>query len=87
MKISNHDGTAVTSNKAEVVVRHGYSREDEVYEVNRYNLDKNGMVKLEYVTPVNVTSTAALRIEVKLHEDIVWKSIIFFPIKKIDKLC
>lgn len=64
MKVSNHDGTPVKSNKAEVIVKHGYSRVDEVYEINKHKLDGNGVVKLQYITPANVTNATALRIEV-----------------------
>lgn len=64
MKISNHDGTPVKSDKSEVIVKHGYSRADEVYETRKHSLDSNGIVKLEYFTPTNVTNTTALRIEV-----------------------
>ncbi|KAJ8943871.1 hypothetical protein NQ314_009641 [Rhamnusium bicolor] len=63
-KVMNHDGTPAKFDKPELIVRHGYSRVDEVYEVNMHKLNQNGIVKLEYVTPVNVTNTTALRIEV-----------------------
>ncbi|VEN35278.1 unnamed protein product, partial [Callosobruchus maculatus] len=62
VKLSNHDGSAVTT-EPEITVRHGYSRVDEVYEENNHKLDRNGIVKLEYITPANVTNTTALRIE------------------------
>lgn len=52
------------SESTEVTVRHGYSKVDEVYEVTKHKLDQNGVIKLEYITPVNVTNTTALRIEV-----------------------
>lgn len=64
VKISNHDGTPVKSESLEVTVKHGYSRVDEVYEVKNHKLDQNGVVKLEYLTPTNVTNSTALRIEV-----------------------
>lgn len=62
----NHDGTALRADQQTITVRHGYSRQDEVYETNKVKLDKNGIAKLVYDTPVNVTNTTALRIEVKL---------------------
>ncbi|XP_072395001.1 thioester-containing protein 1 allele R1-like [Diabrotica undecimpunctata] len=68
VKVSNHDGTPVKINPQEVVVKHGYSRVDEVYEENRYTLDNNGFLKLEYLTPGNVTNGTALRIEVEFRD-------------------
>lgn len=64
IKVTNHDGTPLGNEERDVVIRHGYSRQDEVYNEKTYRLDKNGVLKLEYSTPVNVTNTTALRIEV-----------------------
>ncbi|CAH0556688.1 unnamed protein product [Brassicogethes aeneus] len=63
VKVSNHDGTASNIDQQEITVNHGYSRQDEVYETTKHKLDKSGIVKLEYYTPINVTNTTALRIE------------------------
>lgn len=62
--MTNHDGTPLGNEERDVVIRHGYSRQDEVYDEKTHRLDKNGILKLEYSTPVNVTNTTALRIEV-----------------------
>ena len=62
--MTNHDGTPLRPDERDVVIRHGYSRQDEVYEDKTHRLDKNGILKLEYITPTNVTNTTALRIEV-----------------------
>lgn len=62
--MSNYDGSPLKTDRKEITVRHGYSRADEVYVVEKHKLDRNGIVKLEYYTPVNVTNTTALRIEV-----------------------
>lgn len=64
MKVSKHDGTPLKLGKTELTVKHGYSRVDEIYEVTKHKLDQNGIVKLEYRTPSNVTNATALRIEV-----------------------
>lgn len=61
--MTNHDDIPLKSDQ-EVTVRHGYSRVDEVYQETKYKLDKNGLIKLEYDTPTNVTDKMALRIEV-----------------------
>ncbi|KAG5896879.1 hypothetical protein JTB14_033520 [Gonioctena quinquepunctata] len=68
VKITNHDGTPVKSDIPEVIVRHGYSRVDEVYEVTKYSLDRNGLVKLEFFTPPNATNGTALRIEAEFRD-------------------
>jgi len=62
--VTNHDGTPLGNEERDVVIRQGYSRQDEVYDEKTHRLDKNGILKLEYSTPVNVTNTTALRIEV-----------------------
>lgn len=64
VKVSNHDGTPIRSDRNEIVVRHGYSRADEVYVEEKYKLDRNGIAKLEYYTPAKVTNSSALRIQV-----------------------
>ncbi|KAJ8921010.1 hypothetical protein NQ315_015806 [Exocentrus adspersus] len=66
VKVSKHDGTPLKSESTEITVRHGYSRVDEVYETTKHKLDQNGLVKLEYITPVEVTNATALRIEASL---------------------
>ncbi|XP_030765290.1 CD109 antigen [Sitophilus oryzae] len=63
VKVSNHDGTPLRDDERDVVIRHGYSRRDEIYEEKTQRLDKNGVLKLEYATPSDVTNTTALRIE------------------------
>ncbi|XP_076256034.1 thioester-containing protein 3 isoform X1 [Rhynchophorus ferrugineus] len=63
VKVSNHDGTPLRDDERDVVIRHGYSRTDEVYEERTHRLDKNGILKLDYITPTDVTNTTALRIE------------------------
>ncbi|XP_060518644.1 CD109 antigen-like isoform X2 [Cylas formicarius] len=63
IKVSNHDGTVIKPDQREVTVRHGFSRADEVYATNIHKIDDNGIIKLEYLTPINVTNTTALRIE------------------------
>ncbi|XP_023015119.2 thioester-containing protein 1 allele R1 isoform X1 [Leptinotarsa decemlineata] len=67
VKITNHDGTPV-KNMPGVTVRHGYSRVDEVYEETSHTLDDNGLIKLEYFTPTNVTNGTALRIEAEFKD-------------------
>lgn len=62
--MTNNDGTPIETNNREVIVRHGYSRAGEVYEEKRYELNQNGFLKLEYLTPRNVTNGTALRLEV-----------------------
>ncbi|XP_057670871.1 thioester-containing protein 1 allele R1-like [Diorhabda carinulata] len=68
VQVSNHDGSPVQIKEQEVIVRHGYSRIDEIYNENKYTLDKNGFLKLEYLTPKNVTNTTALRLEVEYRD-------------------
>ncbi|XP_019757340.2 CD109 antigen [Dendroctonus ponderosae] len=63
IKVANHDGTPLRNEERDVVVRHGYSRQDEVYDEKTHRLDKNGVLKLEYNTPIDVTNATALRIE------------------------
>ncbi|KAJ3654530.1 hypothetical protein Zmor_013712 [Zophobas morio] len=63
VKVSNHDGSPIRTDQKQITVRHGYSRADEVYVEEKHKLDKNGIVKLEYNTPTNVSNTTALRIE------------------------
>ncbi|KAJ8965945.1 hypothetical protein NQ317_008000, partial [Molorchus minor] len=63
VKVINNDGSPISVDDTEVTIRHGYSRVDEVYEVNTHKLDKNGIITLQYITPVNITNTTALRIE------------------------
>ncbi|XP_066246674.1 thioester-containing protein 1 allele R1-like [Euwallacea similis] len=63
VKVVNHDGTPLRNEERDVLIRHGYSRQDEIYDEKTHRLDKNGVLKLEYVTPGNVTNTTALRIE------------------------
>ncbi|EFA04694.1 CD109 antigen-like Protein [Tribolium castaneum] len=68
VKVSSHEGTPLRSENREVTVRYGYSRADEVYVTEKHRLDKNGVAKLEYYTPVNVTNTTALRIEAQYQD-------------------
>lgn len=63
IKVSNYDGTPVETNRRQVIVRHGYSRVDEVYAEEKHILDKNGLIKLELYPPMNYTNDTALRIE------------------------
>lgn len=65
-KVSNHDGTPLSGK--EIAVRSGYSRADEVYIEATHKLDRNGIAKLEYWTPRNVTNTTALRIEAQYQD-------------------
>ncbi|KAJ8960843.1 hypothetical protein NQ318_020139 [Aromia moschata] len=67
VKLTKHDGTPLTDN-ADVTVRHGYSRVDEVYEVQTHKLGKNGMITLQYTTPSNATNNTALRIEAEFRD-------------------
>ncbi|KAL1497123.1 hypothetical protein ABEB36_008133 [Hypothenemus hampei] len=63
VKVANHDGSPLGKEERDVVIRHGYSRQDEIYEEKTQRLDKNGILKLEYSTPSDITNTTALRIE------------------------
>ncbi|KAF5295443.1 hypothetical protein FQA39_LY13104 [Lamprigera yunnana] len=63
IKVSKHDGTPLLNDKDTVKVRHGYSHIDEEYEENQYQLNRNGVIKLELYTPKNFTNETALRIE------------------------
>lgn len=64
IKVLNHDGTPLKSDQNTVTVRHGYSRVNEVYKEEKYQFDKNGIIKLELYPPINSTNETALRIEV-----------------------
>ncbi|CAH1108875.1 unnamed protein product [Psylliodes chrysocephalus] len=68
VQVTNNDGTPIETNNREVIVRHGYSRAGEVYEDKRYELNQNGFLKLEYLTPRNVTNGTALRLEVEFRD-------------------
>lgn len=69
VKLTNHDGTPLqTAQNDYITVRHGYSRIDEIYKTTQHKIDKNGVVKLEYYTPTNVTNTTALRIEAEYRD-------------------
>ncbi|XP_050306884.1 CD109 antigen [Anthonomus grandis grandis] len=63
VKVTNHDGSPLRDDERDVTIRHGYSRQDEVYDERTHRLNKYGIVKLQYDTPVEVTNTTALRIE------------------------
>ncbi|CAG9766032.1 unnamed protein product [Ceutorhynchus assimilis] len=63
VKVANHDGTPLRDEERDVTIKHGYSRQDEIYEEKTHRLDKNGIFILEYNTPTDVTNTTALRIE------------------------
>ncbi|CAG9825408.1 unnamed protein product [Phaedon cochleariae] len=68
VKLTNHDGTPIKSERSEVTVRHGYSRMDEVYVETKHAFDQNGLIKLEYYPPRNIANTSALRLEVEYRD-------------------
>lgn len=63
IKVSNHDRTPIRTDRNTVMVRHGYSRVNEVYKEEKHTLDQNGVIKLELYPPKNSTNETALRIE------------------------
>lgn len=50
--------------KRKVVVRHGYSKANEIYEESIHKVDKNGIIELTFYPPKEATNQSALRIEV-----------------------
>ncbi|CAG9853917.1 unnamed protein product [Phyllotreta striolata] len=68
VQVTNNDGTRINTNNREVIVRHWYSRVDEVHEENRHELNENGFLKLEFITPRNVTNSTALRLQVEFRD-------------------
>ncbi|KAK9872958.1 hypothetical protein WA026_020307 [Henosepilachna vigintioctopunctata] len=67
VKLSRHDNQVLRSNE-EITVKHGFSQADEVPIERKHRLDKNGVTKLEFLSPVNVTNTTALRIEAQFED-------------------
>ncbi|KAF5298450.1 hypothetical protein FQR65_LT01229 [Abscondita terminalis] len=63
IKVSKHDGSPLLPDRNAVNVRYGYSQRDEEYVQNSYQLNKDGIIKLDIYTPKNFTNETALRIE------------------------
>ncbi|KAK4880764.1 hypothetical protein RN001_008910 [Aquatica leii] len=63
IKVSKHDGSPLLPDRNVVKVRHGYSQIDEEYSQTSYQLNKDGIIKLDIYTPQNFTNETALRIE------------------------
>ncbi|KAK5646678.1 hypothetical protein RI129_005142 [Pyrocoelia pectoralis] len=63
VKVSKQDGSPLQADRNIVKVRYGYSRVNEVYHEDNYQLNKNGVIKLELFTPSQYSNETALRIE------------------------
>ncbi|KAL3282733.1 hypothetical protein HHI36_005903 [Cryptolaemus montrouzieri] len=66
-KVSRHDGMPINSDD-QIIVRHGFSEKGDMPVVRQHRLNKDGIVVLEYLAPVNVTNTTALRIEAQFQD-------------------
>ncbi|XP_063245195.1 CD109 antigen-like isoform X2 [Bacillus rossius redtenbacheri] len=75
IKLAYHDGAPVQDASNPVIVRYGYSHDTEKYKEERYMLNKDGMVDLEFHPPMD-NDTLVLGIEAEYLELKEWFSTI-----------
>ncbi|XP_067120977.1 CD109 antigen [Centruroides vittatus] len=69
LKVAHQDDKPLTEDNAELILKHGYTYNDEKWSASVYKIPKNGLVKLEFYPPhkIDNASVKVLNIQAEFH--------------------